>query len=223
VKYKLNWKTLLLGATLAMAMLLAANYNALAIDYSCTGTIGAITVDDLRVPQNATCTLLGTRVQGNIFVENNATLLASTIHVGGNIQAKYAAKVNVYPGSFVGGNIQIEQSGAAAIHGVHIDGELYFNDNDLFLNAANNTIGGNLQAFLNIGGVSIISNTIRGDLQCKDNVPPPTGGGNIVNGNMEDQCKNFGGNPPPVPPPVPPLLLPPADLIYKSFLTMVRR
>ena len=170
-----------------------------------------------RVPQNATCTLNGTQVDGNIFVENNATLLADDVHVNGNIQAENAARVNVYPGSFVGGNIQIKQSGAADIHGVDIHGELYFDDNDLFLNAANNTIGGNLQAFQNTGGVSIISNTIGANLQCKENIPPPTGGGNIVDGNMEDQCKNFGGDPPPVPSPVPPYLLSPAGQTFEIF------
>ena len=217
MKHKSKWKMLLVGATLAMAMLLAGNFNALANDYTCIGTVGAITVDDLRVPQNATCTLNGTQVDGNIFVENNATLLADDVHVNGNIQAENAARVNVYPGSFVGGNIQIKQSGAADIHGVDIHGELYFDDNDLFLNAANNTIGGNLQAFQNTGGVSIISNTIGANLQCKENVPPPTGGGNIVDGNMEDQCKNFGGDPSPAPTPTTPAPTPthpPSDHDY---------
>jgi len=223
VKHKPNLKTLLLSATLAMAMLPAGTNNALADDYDCTGYVGAIIVDNLRVPQNATCTLIGTRVEGNIFVENNATLLADDVYIDGNIQAQYAAKVNVYPGSFVGGSIQIVQSGESAIHGVDIDSDLYFDDNNGFLNAANNTIGGNLQAFQNTGGVSIISNTIGGNLQCKENVPPPTGGGNIVYGNMEDQCENFGGDPLPIPPPVPPFLLAPGDLTIKTFLPMMMR
>jgi hypothetical protein len=217
MKPKQNVKTLLLSVTLTMALLLSGTHNALADDYPCTGEVGAITVDNLYVPQSATCTLIGTRVQGNIFVENNATLLADNVHVDGNIQAEYAAKVNVYPGSFVGGSIQIVQSGESAIHGVDIDSDLYFDDNNGFLNLANNTIGGNLQAFQNTGGVSIISNTIGANLQCKENVPPPTGGGNIVEGNMEDQCENFGGDPLPIKPPVPPFLL------TKFFLPMMMK
>jgi hypothetical protein len=39
-----------------------------------------------------------------------------------------------------------------------------------------------LQAFKNTGGVSITRNVIDGNLQCKENRPPPTGGGNIVDG-----------------------------------------
>ncbi len=30
--------------------------------------------------------------------------------------------------------------------------------------------------------------TVDGNLQCKENQPRPTGGGNIVHGNKEDQC-----------------------------------
>jgi len=149
-------------------------------------------------------------------------LLAYTVYVVGNIQADNAARVNVYPGSFVGGSIQIVQSGAADIHGVDINSDLYFDDNDLFLNAAYNTIGGNLQAFQNTGGVSIISNNIDGNLQCKENQPAPTGGGNIVQGNMEDQCANFAGDPPPVPTPVAPINAS-VDLPFKSFLPMAVR
>jgi hypothetical protein len=70
----------------------------------------------------------------------------------GNIHAEKAARVHVVSGSFVDGSIQIVQSGAADILDVDINTDLYFDDNDLFLNAANNNIGGNLQAFQNTGG-----------------------------------------------------------------------
>jgi DNA-binding protein YbaB len=203
VNYKPDWKILLFFTSLVVALLLTGNDKALADDYSCTGTVGAITVDNLRVPQNATCTLEGTQVEGNIFVESNATLYAYNVDVDGNIQAENAAVVNVYPGSSVSGSIQIVQSGAADIQGVDINSDLYFDDNDLFLNAANNTIGGNLQAFQNTGGVSINGNTIGGNLQCKENVPPPTGGGNIVEGSTEDQCADFDSDPIPTPSPTP--------------------
>lgn len=191
-------------------------------DFICTTMLGAITVENLRVPQNAACTLNRTRVEGNIFIETNAALYALTVHVDGNVQAEYAARVNVYPGSFVGGSIQIVHSGAADIQGVHIIGDLYLDDNRMFLNAAYNNIGGNLQAFQNSGGVSIISNTIDGNLQCKQNFPPPTGGGNIVMGNMEDQCAGFAGAPPIVPASVPPLN-PAIDLPLRSFLPILVR
>jgi hypothetical protein len=53
--------------------------------------------------------------------------------------------------------------------------------------ARKNTILGNLQAVSNTGGLVIENNTIAENLQCKQNNPPPTGGGNTA-GDKEDQC-----------------------------------
>jgi hypothetical protein len=39
---------------------------------------------------------------------------------------------------------------------------------------ARNTVGGNVQVVSNGGGVDITGNTIDGNLQCKENSPPPT-------------------------------------------------
>ena len=49
-------------------------------------------------------------------------------------------------------------------------------------------VGGSVQVFQNSGGVAISRNRIDGNLQCKENSPAPTGGGNVVQGNKEDQC-----------------------------------
>lgn len=40
----------------------------------------------------------------------------------------------------------------------------------------------------NTGGARIVSNRVDGNLQCKEIRPVPTGGGNVVPGNKEDQC-----------------------------------
>ena len=57
--------------------------------------------------------------------------------------------------------------------------------------ALRNRVGGDVQAFQNTGGVVISSNRINGNLQCKANSPPPTGGRNVVGGNKEDQCRRL--------------------------------
>jgi hypothetical protein len=49
-------------------------------------------------------------------------------------------------------------------------------------------VGGSVQVFQNKGGVRLARNRIDGNLQCKENRPAPTGGGNVVQGNKEDQC-----------------------------------
>ena len=173
------------------ALLLAWSVSALAEERTCNTTLGQITVDNLRVPQGGTCTLNGTRVKGTIKVERNATLRASGVRVVGNVQAENAALVVVRSNSFVGGSIQIVQGGGARIVMTHITHDILFDDNRRQIVARENNVGGNLQAFQNTGGVSIVDNRIDGNLQCKANSPPPTGGGNVVMGNKEDQCRRL--------------------------------
>jgi hypothetical protein len=180
----------LLLAMVAGAMLLPAG-QALAEERVCRGTIGAATVDNLRVPQGATCTLNGTYVKGTVKVERGATLKAFGIRVIGNVQAENARNVVVREGSRIGGSVQIVQGGAARILGNRINGDILFDDQESTLKANRNVIGGSLQAFQNTGGVEIRSNRIDGNLQCKENRPAPIGGGNIVQGNKEDQCRRL--------------------------------
>lgn len=154
----------------------------------CTGTIGGGTVDNLRVPDGATCRLNGTSVKGTVKVGGDAILKAFGVRVIGNVQAENARKVVVRDRSTVGGSVQIVQGGTARILRTRVNGDILFDDQDGRLAANRNRIGGNLQAFQNTGGVKIRANRIDGNLQCKENAPPPTGGGNIVQGNKEDQC-----------------------------------
>ena len=48
----------------------------------------------------------------------------------------------------------------------------------------------NLQAESNTGGLVIKNNRISEYLQCKQNNPPPTGGGNTA-GDKENQCSRL--------------------------------
>jgi subtilisin family serine protease len=138
--------------------------------YVCTGALGVVAIDNLFVPQGHSCTLNGTRIKGNVKVEAAASLDADRIYVKGSIQIKGAASV-VIGDSTVVGNVQIEESGAARL--------------------ASSKINGDVQFFKNTGDLSISDNTIGGNLQCKDNGLTPTGGGNDVGGNKEDQCAGF--------------------------------
>lgn len=168
--------------------LLAGAPAAHAEETTCEGSIGAVTVDNLRVPDGAKCVLTGTLVEGTIKVESGARLKARDITVIGNVQGENAAKIKIKQGSSVNGDIQHVQGGGAKIVDTAIGGTLYFDENGARLKAKRNVIEGNLQAFQNTGGVTIANNTIDENLQCKENVPPPAGGGNVVHGNKEDQC-----------------------------------
>lgn len=180
-----------LTAALILTSLLSGGRAVLADETTCTDFLGAVTVDNLRVPQNGSCTLDGTRVEGNIVVENGASLTAWRVRVDGNVQAEGAHLVRVLTGSTVGGSIQIKQGGAARVDQVRVTGDIQYESNNGGLSATRNWVGGNIQVFQNISGVDIVENTVDGNLQCKENFPAPTGGRNVVYGNKEDQCANL--------------------------------
>jgi hypothetical protein len=175
----------------ALLFLLLISSVARAEETTCQGSLGAVTVDNLRVPQNASCTLDGTRVEGTLKVENNASLTATQVTVIGNIQAEGAARVRVLAGSIISGSVQIKQGGAAELDAVRVVGDIQFESNTQALSATRSRVGGNVQSFQNMGGVVIADNDINGNLQCKENDPAPTGENNLVQGNAEDQCAHL--------------------------------
>ena len=157
-------------------------------EYTCRGTVGARTLDNVRVPEGATCALDGTRVEGTITVQRGATLRARDVSVIGNVQGENASLVVVAAGSTVGGSVQVVQGGAARVAGSQVTGDIQYDEQSRALKVLRTRVGGSVQVMQNTGGVEISRNTIDGNLQCKENTPAPTGGGNVVGGNKEDQC-----------------------------------
>ena len=175
-------------------MVMAAGTNvAYADEILCTGTIGARTVDDVFVPSGKTCTLNGTRVEGNVKVASRATLyVKGGARIDGNIQADSGARlVSLAAGSFVDGDIQVKKSGAVTVLSSRVNGNIQLEENKQALKVNKNTVGGDIQIFKNTGGATINGNVVDGNLQCKENSPAPKGKGNIVDGNKEDQCRRF--------------------------------
>jgi hypothetical protein len=181
-------KRILVVLAMVLGLGAAAAPSAFADEFVCRGTVGARTVDNLKVPDGATCVLEGTIVEGTIKVETDATMRATGVRVDGNVQAEDAKLVIVRGRSWVGGSIQIVQGGAARVLRTSVIGDILYDENSRALKSNHNRIGGNLQAFQNTGGVEITGNRIDGNLQCKANKPAPTGGNNVVQGNKEDQC-----------------------------------
>jgi hypothetical protein len=181
----------ILMAAAMTASVLMLGPSASAEETVCRGSIGGRTVDNLRVPQGATCHLDGTRVEGTVKVGRNATLIARDIRVKGNVQAENANRVVVKAGSRVNADIIYVQGEAARVLDTRIGGRLLYDENERAVEARRNIVEGDVQAFQNTGGVVIANNRIDGNLQCKQNNPPPTGGGNVVQGNKEDQCSRL--------------------------------
>jgi hypothetical protein len=174
------------GCTAFAALAFAA--SAAAEERTCRGAIGATSVDNLRVPQNATCELRGTHVKGTVKVERGAVLRAFGVRVVGNVQAENALRVVVRGDSRIGGSVQVKQGGSARVSGSAVEADIQFDQNTSSLLARNNRVGGSIQVVVNSGGATVASNRIDGNLQCKENSSAPTGGGNVVGGNKEDQC-----------------------------------
>jgi hypothetical protein len=172
------------GALLAVSL----PGTAAAEETTCSGTIGAQTLDNVRVPEGARCVLKGTHVQGTVKVESAATLKAKRVRVIGNVQGENASRVVVKARSRVGGSVQVKQGASAKVAKSRVTGDIQYDANGAYLVANSNRVGGSIQVVQNTGGVEIWRNTVNGNLQCKENSPPPTGGGNVVGGSKEDQC-----------------------------------
>ncbi|MDQ4129114.1 MAG: hypothetical protein M3151_14400 [Actinomycetota bacterium] len=187
-------QTTLLTAVFALALaasaMLVVAPTAQAEERVCRGTIGASTVDNLLVPQGATCTLNGTRVEGTVQVQQNATLFANGVTVKGNVQSEGFKKIVLRQNSGVVGSVQLEnglEDGIGKVLNSRINGDLQFFSNEARMVARGNTILANLQANQNHGGLVIKNNRIAENLQCQANNPPPVGSGNTA-GDKEDQC-----------------------------------
>ena len=180
----------MMALMMGLAALLVAAQAAQAEERVCRGTIGSTTVDNLRVPQGASCLLNGTKVEGTVKVERSATLVANTIRVKGNVQSEGFKNITLRKNSVVVGSVQLEnglEDGTGRVLGSRINGDLQYFSNEARMVARGNTLLANLQANQNTGGLLIEDNRIAENLQCQANNPPPTGGGNTA-GDKEDQC-----------------------------------
>jgi hypothetical protein len=167
--------------------------EAQAEERTCRGAIGSTTVDNLLVPQGASCTLNSTRVEGTVKVERNATLVANTIRVKGNVQSEGFKNITLRQNSVVVGSVQLENGldgGSGRVLNSKVNGDLQFFSNEARMIARGNTLLANFQANQNTGGLVIENNKIAENLQCQSNDPPPTGGGNTA-GDKEGQCRRL--------------------------------
>jgi hypothetical protein len=106
-----------LAALVSVAAALLTAGIAAAGDTSCTGALGAVTVNgNLNVPAGASCTLTGTHVTGNVTVKQgpgdypalvNLTTTGATID--GNVQVQRGGTSSLESSTVVGGNYQCDQ------------------------------------------------------------------------------------------------------------------
>ena len=172
-------------AACAVALVLPA--AATAEERTCRGAIGAATVDNLRVPEGATCTLRGTQIQGTVKVERDAVLRASGSASSATSRRRCAPRRRAR-GARIGGSVQVKQGGAARVTGSVIEADIQLDANARRRWCAGTPSAARSRSFGNRGGATVAGNRVDGNLQCKENEPAPVGGGNVVDGNKEDQC-----------------------------------
>ncbi|MDP9316624.1 MAG: hypothetical protein M3R24_38190 [Chloroflexota bacterium] len=196
-----RWGVLMIMVGLSLLVAVPAAH---AGDFECRGTIGQVTIaGNLIVPDDATCTLNGTYIQGAIVVKSRSTLHAdgpwgAGIEATGGIQAQSPREI-VVAGSRLGNSVSVTSGGAIIgdpgvavdLRDTYINGDVQVQSNIGSVSLQHNEIVGGVQASKNTGGVDISNNTIGNGLQCQDNNPAPTGGGNIAK-QMQGQCMYFG-------------------------------
>lgn len=182
--------------SLAAASLLAPSVSAQTQPQNvvCNGTIGAVTVDNLEVLEFSSCVLNGTRVLGSISVKPQARLTADAVNVRGNVEATEAVSV-VVRNSAIAGDLSAVQGGVARFLRNTVGGDILVDGQFGAVAVNGNRVGtgvaGNVEVYGNFGGTQVFNNRVGGNLQCKENLPIPTGGNNVVVGNKEDQCLTF--------------------------------
>jgi len=206
----------MLAAAVPLLALAAVAFPAqpvLADDFECVGTAPpGLVFENLVVPSGAVCELAGHTILGNVKVLPGGSLTAQGITVGGDVQADGHDSLLMAASSVRNGSVQAKNGTglSTSLIGLWIGGDVELFDSDHgFVFASGNTVGGNfkieknetgfydlrgnfiagnLQFFTNAGLSFIQDNTIEGNLQCKENVPPPVSAPNAVGGNAEEQC-----------------------------------
>lgn len=157
------------------------------------------TVDNVLV--NGACTIRNSTVEGNIVVGTGGNLLVQGTTIRGSVQSEGALRVRLQADPNTGrdteviGDVQIKNTAGSltsTIIDAQIGGTVLLDSNAAPTNVFGNTVNGDVQVFQNAAVVRIRDNSIDGNLQCKSNTPRPVnGGGNVVQGNAEDQCAGF--------------------------------
>ncbi|HUK45575.1 MAG TPA: hypothetical protein VLV28_09785 [Gaiellaceae bacterium] len=173
----------------------------------CNGAYGG-TGSNVTVPAGAVCTLIpGTKVNGNIQVQQGGALNDQGATVGGNLQAASPVWIKVSGGS-IGGNLSIQGltgapagvdnslcsaaiSGNVAVQGSGASSPIDIGNLGACAGGAGLTIAGNLQVSGNAGAVQVGGNTVKGNLTVQAN----TGGGTLKSNSSGGNC-TLGGNAP---------------------------
>jgi hypothetical protein len=149
-------------------------------------SLGAVTYANVAVPAGARCELRGTRLTGNLELGPGASVDSVNSEIAGSVQGDGPGTVQL-SGGRVDGAVQMQRGAATTLAGVRIGGSVQFDAATGLLWLQGLAVTGDIQLFGNRGGAVLNDNRAGGNLQCKDNLPAPSGGGNQAAA-KQDQC-----------------------------------
>ncbi len=144
---------------------------------------------NVEVPAGARCELIGTQLTGNLELGPGASVQVVQAQINGSLNGDGPGPVQV-DGGRIDGSVQVARAQAATINGTRIGGSLQWVAGTGLLWLQGLTLTSDLQLFGNTGGAVLNNNRAGGNLQCKDNLPAPSGSGNVA-ANKEDQCRGL--------------------------------
>lgn len=210
----------LIAVGLAVLSMLAVNASSFAATATtCTDTLAPGTYGAVTVPAGAICTIAQgpITVRGGVFVGAGATFVFSseetpdiTATILGGVHSIDAASVQIH---FARINGSVDLQGGAGpfgppfgvtfntIEDSHINGSVTINGYNGFWqgfirNTVNGTVNFNNNTLADPDGNEVVTNTIRGSLNCAGNDPAPQvgdsqGEDNVVLGATTGQCAGF--------------------------------
>ena len=121
-------RAFLIGALATGATLFAT--PTLAEEFRCTGAVGPVSLDNVFVPDGASCVLDRTRMNGSVVVGRGPSLQATSVSINGNLQSESHTSAISATGNIIGGNLQAFQNmGGASFINNRMNGNMQCKEN----------------------------------------------------------------------------------------------
>jgi hypothetical protein len=133
-------------------------------------------------------------VTGHTLLAKGVTATFSGSTAFGGIElSENSGRATLTSATVTDGSVDVTKNrGGATVHSNRVNANLLVEENAAGTSVRSNTIGDNLAVHKNTGGTVIASNRASDNIDCADNVPAPTGSGNVAgadgNGAKTGQC-----------------------------------
>jgi hypothetical protein len=162
---------------IAALSVLAATSTAAAAAVTCNGTVTG-SFNDIVVPDNGVCVLVGSTVTGNVKVLKGAYFEADATSIQGNVKGSGGQTIYTHGGSTIGGNVKADKTTQIFLFDGSVDGNVQAQSisGSGRVQVCGMTIGKNVQ--IQKAGTDILvgdslagcdGNTIAGNLQITNN------------------------------------------------------